>query len=242
MDQGSGEQSAIQRLAIRVGLYVGVFLAGGLFAFLYSYLPLHSAKDWKIDYLEERIAAKDQQLETVSAELASLEVDTADRPDGDTFKLLQDELASADKDVANLERKLEKLERRNKELEKSRNQWKARHAEAEKKAKTTRVAATAAPTQPPAAPAPGAASGGIEVAVGKRWRSPDGQSDFDLVAIDGGRARVVPNASRLTPGTVPKTRDVGPGGSFEVTDAAGRSRRVTVERVDGQKGITIQVD
>ena len=39
----------------RVGAYLWTFLAGGLIAFVYSYAPLHDAKNWRIDYLEERL-------------------------------------------------------------------------------------------------------------------------------------------------------------------------------------------
>jgi len=127
-DSGSG---ALRRLAVRAGIYAATFFGGALLAFVYSYMPLHSAKDWKIDYLEERGAAKDVELEATRGELASLEADSAERPDAQTFKVLQDELAVADKTVKRLEKHVARLERRTKELERSRNNWKAKHAEAE---------------------------------------------------------------------------------------------------------------
>lgn len=252
MDQPGAGSDALRRLAMQVGLYAGTFFAGALIAFLYSYMPLHNAKNWKIDYLEERIATKDGELENLTARLAALESDTVDRPDAKTFKLLQDELVTADKTVKRLEGRIAKLERRGKELEQSRNNWKAKHADAEKARVAAASAATAAAAGQsaspdhdavPAAPAPdgGSIASGVTVAVGSRWRSPDGRADFDLVAIRDGKARVVPNASQLRPGAVPATRDVGAGDRFELDGTGDVTLGVRVRRVDGSNGIVIDV-
>jgi hypothetical protein len=239
----------MRRLAFRAGVYVGVFLVGAIGAFLYSYLPLHAAKDWKIDYLEERLAAKDLEIEQLADELQRMETALKDVPDGDTFKVLQDELVTADKTVKSLEQQVAKLERRVEDAERSRDQWKARHAEAEKarlaarqEARRPSPADVERPTPVPAAPATTSAVVSDEsVAVGARWRSPDGKSDFDLVAIRNGRARVVPDASQLRPGVVPTTHDVAAGERFAVRGPSGATRDVVVKRIDGAAAIVIDV-
>lgn len=249
VDEQGAAGDALRRLAVRAGIYVGVFLAGAIGAFLYSYIPLHGAKDWKIDYLEERLATKDLELEQLGEKLRQMESALKDVPDGDTFKVLQDELVTADKTVKSLEQQVGKLERRLEETERSRDQWKARHAEAEKARLAAREdAARPSPTaaEPPSAvPAAPAATSAIvsdeSVAVGARWRSPDGKSDFDLVAIRNGRARVVPDASQLRPGVVPETRDVAPGERFAVAGPSGSRRDVVVKRIDGSASILIDV-
>lgn len=169
MQQQTDGNDELVRLARRAGIYAGIFLAGGLLTFGYSYSPLHDAKNWRIDYLEERIRAKDAQLDELQKQLDEVRSEAADKPDGETFKLLQQELVTADKTVQELERKLARAEKQAKELERSRDKWKARHAEAESRrqplaasapaaepAPATAAAETAAPDSAPAAPAPGA--------------------------------------------------------------------------------------
>jgi septal ring factor EnvC (AmiA/AmiB activator) len=125
------QQHPLKQLAIRAGIYVGVFLAGGILSFAYSYGPLHSGKNWRIEYLEERVAAKDARITAIGNELAQLRSESEGKPDTDTFKLLQDELATTDKTIQDLERKLTKSERRVKELERSRSNWKQKLAESQ---------------------------------------------------------------------------------------------------------------
>jgi septal ring factor EnvC (AmiA/AmiB activator) len=121
-------RSGFEQLAIKVGSYAGIFLAGALIAFIYSYAPLHSGKNWEIDYLEERLESKEESLGQATRDLARVQSESADKPDGQTFKLLQEELATTDKTIRNLERKLDRSERRTKELERSRKNWKAKYA------------------------------------------------------------------------------------------------------------------
>jgi len=247
VEQHGDTKDWLRRLAIQAGIYVGVFLGGALVAFLYSYIPLHGAKNWKIGYLEERLAAKDAEIETLNGRMRALEGNLSEVPDQETFEVLQEELVTADKTVKSLEQQVSRLEKRAKQAERSRDQWKARHAEAEEEA---RLAAQAEPAAPPAAPAavdaasPGrdtALVTGATVEVGKRWRSPDGSSDFDLVAITNDRARVVPDASQLRPGVVPTTRDVAAGERFEVDGPDDAERFVHVRRIDGTRRIVIDV-
>lgn len=151
-------------LARRVGIHVGVFLAGALIAFVYSYAPLHSAKNWKIDYLEERLDASRLQIEDLERNLADVQKKMRTRADPEAFRLLQGELAVTDDTIGDLESKLARSQRRVKDLERSRDSWKAKHSEAELKreALLSEIESINSPAPEvefpllPAAPAPGA--------------------------------------------------------------------------------------
>lgn len=241
MDQQGASGDALRRLAIQAGIYLGVFLGGALVAFLYSYMPLHNAKNWKIDYLEERLASKDAELTARTAELETLASESGNGPDPETFKLLQKELAAADQSIQKLEGQLAKAERRAGELEKSRDDWKARHAKAESQRKA--VTASAPSPAVPAAPAPPGSpvATGVRVEVGARWRTADKSGDFDLIAIEEDRARVVANGSKLRPGAIPKTQDVAAGEFFVIEGPAGAPLEVHVRRIDGESSIVVDV-
>lgn len=174
MFQGNGEQSDLVRIARTAGIYLATFLCGGLFAFAYSYSPLHNSKNWKIDYLSDRLEAQSARLTDVSGELETLKADTESRPDAQTFGMLQNELATADKTVGDLERKLEKSERRIKELEQSRKNWRAKAKAAENKSEAlaaeislTPSAAELAEEPTPAAPVAAPAAAGAASASGE---------------------------------------------------------------------------
>lgn len=157
--QTGGEPEPIWlQLAKRFGLLVGLFLAGALTAFIYSYVPLHNAKNWEIEYLTERMQAKDEQLILLETRLSTAEADVTGRPDAETFGLLQDELDTADKTIKDLERRLGKSKKRVDELERARSHWKAKYDEAETARSAAASAAIALSAAPPAAPEPSGAS------------------------------------------------------------------------------------
>lgn len=152
MQTGSEEQSIWLRLARRFGLLVGLFVAGAVTAFVYSYVPLHNAKNWEIEYLTERLAAKEEQLIQMETRLSAAEANASGRPDAETFGLLQDELDTADKTIKDLERRLGKEKKRVGELEQARTHWKKKYEQAEN-ARELAAAEAAASSQPaPAAP------------------------------------------------------------------------------------------
>ena len=148
MQTGGEPEPTWLRLARRFGLLVGLFIAGALTAFIYSYVPLHNAKNWEISYLTERLEAKDAQLILMETQLSSAEADVTGRPDAKTFGLLQDELDTADKTIKDLERRIGKSKKRVAELEKARTHWKKKFDAAE----TERLAAVSAAVAPPASP------------------------------------------------------------------------------------------
>jgi septal ring factor EnvC (AmiA/AmiB activator) len=135
----------LRRFAITSGIYLGTFLAGGIFAFAYSYHPLHNAKNWKIAYLEERMVAKTHRLDEALQELEKLRTEALGRPDFESFEKVQDELAKANKTIASLEKKVTWSDDKLRELERSRASWQSRATQAEAKAKKLADAANAAP-------------------------------------------------------------------------------------------------
>lgn len=254
LDHSSRDHSELKHLAQRIGIHIGIFFAGGLVAFVYSYMPLHDAKNWKIDYLSERIGSKEDRIQALDAELAELKADSADKPDSETFKLLQRELVTTDKTIQDLESKLAKADRRIKELERSRNNWKSKHAALQAKgrqapspASEARVAeaSTAAGTSgTPASLAPpgGSNAAGLEVLVGRSWASDDGKAGFDLVAIENGRAKIVPDpAAYAAAGGVPKVLEIEVGGTFRVGLTSQQVLRVRLDQLNGSDSIRVTI-
>ena len=245
--------------ARQAGLLAGVFLAGGLASFVYSYVPLHNAKNWKIAWLEERLAAKDEVVSELEQRLAALESEASGRPDETALEALRDQLASTRRTASELEKKLAQAERRSRELEQARDSWKSRLAEAEARQKQLAASeVTVAPhATPPAAPGFGdVASDGFErtsrprasatevvVAEGDRWNSADGKAGFELLELGDGVARVVPDPRSTPLGEAPEVIEVAEGGSFRIGLASGHSRRVVVRALDGDGGsITVRID
>ncbi len=162
-DQSAHHEDSIWvKLAKRFGLAVGLFVAGASLSFVYSYVPLHNAKNWEIGYLEERLQAKDEQLVQLETKVGALEADVSLRPEAEAFKLMQEELATTDKTIKELERRLARSEKRAKELERARTHWKRKFDAADAAAQAAAPAPVAAPTP---APAPSAAANELEGSV-----------------------------------------------------------------------------
>jgi hypothetical protein len=138
-------ENPLRKFVVIAGIYLGTFLAGGLVTFAYSYHPLHNAKNWQIEYLESRMAAKTTKLESVKREVGKLRTEALGRPDFETFENVQDGLGKAEKKIASLEKKAAWSDSKIAELERSRASWKNRASEAESKAdRLADAAATAA--------------------------------------------------------------------------------------------------
>jgi hypothetical protein len=234
--------------ARRAGLLIGIFLAGGLSSFVYSYVPLHNAKNWKIAWLEERLAARDEVVNGLEQHLAALESEVSERPDEGALEALRHQLASSRQGASELEKKLAQAERRVRELERARDTWKSRLADAEAKQQELAAAETAVetPSESPAAPAfgdaasdgfdvasrPRAVATGAVVATGHGWSSRDGKAGFDLVGLDDGVARIVPDPRTTPAGAAPNVIDVAQGGRFRIGLASGRSLQVSLRGID----------
>jgi len=144
--------SALRELLRRVGVYAGLLIAGAVFAFGYSYVPLHNAKNWQIDHLESRLEATNQELIRLRELVDNLEADTADRPDADTLKTVQKELDRSDEQIAELEKSLERAQQQAKALQRERDEWQRKHRELA--AQLDATSRTRVATNPPAEPPP----------------------------------------------------------------------------------------
>ena len=71
---------------------LGLFLAGGVIAFGYSYRPLHGAKNWKIEHLESRLDEVNRENLALSDELAGLRSVEATKVDPETLAQVEREL------------------------------------------------------------------------------------------------------------------------------------------------------
>jgi hypothetical protein len=132
MDLDERTQEEVQRWLRKMGVYLGTFIGGGILAFAYSYYPLHSMKDRKIDHLEERLQEGDLRLSELERELRSTRSESDGQPDREAFYGLQEEVATAATLQAELEKKLDRAERKVRDLEKSRGSLRAQVAKLEK--------------------------------------------------------------------------------------------------------------
>jgi len=252
-------------LARKVGIYVATFLAGGLISFVYSCAPLHNAKNWKIDYLEERLHARSIQVEELEGQIAELSSVSEDDSRAEELEMVKKDLASRAKSVSELEKKIKDSKKREKELTRSRDTWKSRHAKVESELEKlssqlasvqggTAAAAVPSRSAAPASsqgsnPSPPASAGGrsaasgseVEVPLGAGWESGDGRARFELVSLDDGTAKIIPDPGSLAPGEKPTVISVPEGGRFHVGRASGRPHQVLLTRINGGDSITVDI-
>ena len=229
------------------GALAGAFLAGGILAFAYSYVPLHGAKNWKIDYQESRLESQRGELVMLQAKLATVESEAG------RAAQLEDEQAprrqELDDALAKLkaaEAKYAELKKENSKLARSRDSWRSRHASSEKelgalKAQTEERDSQQAPSpasQPAAAPAGDSAAASPAqhtVNEGARWTSPDASASFTLVSASDGRATL-----RLGDGG--ETIRVETGSNIRIGDPARGSYRVTIMQIEAGRSIGISAE
>ena len=124
-------------------LILATLLVGALLGFSYSYAPLHRAKDWQIDYLEKRLASRNEQLTQLEENLAqtSASLDGALPPE--EIAALRTQLREATQLADAREREVSTLEKRLERTTQSRDRWRSRHEAA--------IAAKPEPVAPPEA-------------------------------------------------------------------------------------------
>ena len=111
-------------------LILAAFLVGGTVAFAYSYAPLHRAKDWKVDYLEDRLEARNEQVRDLEAQLGEAHGALADAPSGEQLSALKSQFAEATHLVDSQKREIDSLKRKLESASRSRDSWRAKHASA----------------------------------------------------------------------------------------------------------------
>ncbi len=125
-------------------LILTAVLLGGALAFVYSYAPLHRAKDWEIAYLEERLQTRTEQVETLEAELRKAEATVQGQPSNDEVKSLRAQLDESQSLSASLQKQVGDLEQKLTQANRSRDSWKKKHgalvAEAQTRTRKAEVA------------------------------------------------------------------------------------------------------
>jgi len=142
---------------------VGLFLAGALLAFGYSYRPLHGALSWQVDRLESRLDERNRENVQLSDALAKQKTFEATRIDPATLAQVERELEQTKRVLNQAERDLKRTERKRRESVANATKWRKRFEESRDAAMP--IAATMSspianretlalpPSTPPAAPA-----------------------------------------------------------------------------------------
>lgn len=108
---------------------LGLFVAGGLFAFGYSYRPLHGARIWQIQQLESRLDSVNRENLALHDELARLRSATSDRVDPEILAQVERELEKTKAALAKAEKGLKSSEARRRELASKTTRWQRRYEE-----------------------------------------------------------------------------------------------------------------
>ena len=105
-----------------------ILLLGAGGAFLYSYAPLHSGKNWQIGHLEQRVDQQNEQLRVLALKLAQARAEAEGRPESGEFAKLQGDAEKARGEISRLEANLRRANGTIAGLRKSRDQWQVKHA------------------------------------------------------------------------------------------------------------------
>jgi hypothetical protein len=112
---------------VLIGL--GLFLAGAILAFGYSYRPLHGALTWQVDQLEERLDERNRDNVELSDLLARQKSNAATRIDPDTLAQVEKELEQTKRVLSQAEKDLKRAKRKQKESASSASTWRKRFEE-----------------------------------------------------------------------------------------------------------------
>ena len=109
-------------------LFLTAVLLGATTAFIYSYAPLHRAKDWKIEYLDERLSIRSKQARELEAELRKAREALEGTPSGEELGALRAQLREATRLASAREKEMESLSQKLRSAQRSRDEWKSRSA------------------------------------------------------------------------------------------------------------------
>jgi hypothetical protein len=127
---------------------IGLFIAGAVIAFGYSYRPLHGALNWKVDHLEARLDERNLELQKLNDELSTLRSSEEERVDPETLAQVESELEKTRSALASLEKKHAYAEKKRKEANASARTWRKRFESLQT------AQSKSAPAPLPAAPVP----------------------------------------------------------------------------------------
>jgi len=142
----------------QIGVGLALFVAGGVFAFGYSYHPLHGAERWKIEHLTRRLDEANRENLALGDELARLRTEESSRVDADTLAQVERELEKTRSALGKAEQDLARSERARRDASSNASRWRRRFEELNEELKEAREALAAAPTPAPEASAPPPAS------------------------------------------------------------------------------------
>ena len=108
---------------------VGLFLAGAILAFGYSYRPLHGALSWQVDQLESKLDERNRENVQLRDTLARQKSDEATRIDPNTLAQVERELEQTQRVLNQAEKDLKRAERKRKESVSSAKKWRTRYEE-----------------------------------------------------------------------------------------------------------------
>lgn len=131
---------------------LGLFLAGGLFAFGYSYRPLHGARVWKIEQLEARLHEVGRENLALADELARLRTSASTRVDPETVDQLESELEQTKTLLGKVERRLETADRKRQQASSEASRWRRRFETLQEEQSATPAAPASAPAPTPVSP------------------------------------------------------------------------------------------
>jgi len=132
---------------------LGLFVAGGLFAFGYSYRPLHGARIWQVQQLESRLDSVNRENLALHDALARLRSETAERVAPETLAQVERELEKTKGALARAEKGLKRSEARRRELASRATRWQRRYEELrDAPAPTSPSTPRESPSTSPAAP------------------------------------------------------------------------------------------
>jgi hypothetical protein len=154
---------------------IGLFLAGAVLAFGYSYRPLHGKLSWQVEQLETRLHERNRENLELSDTLAQQKSIEAERIAPETFAQVERELDQTKRVLRQAEKDLKRAERKRKDANASASKWRKRFEEL-RDAPQANIAATppappsGTPETPalemaPAAPASGASPGTEESGI-----------------------------------------------------------------------------
>ncbi len=140
----NGENS-LPLWARQILIGIGLFLAGAMLAFGYSYRPLHGALSWQVDQLESRLDERNRENQQLTDSLANQQSVEATRIDPETLAQVKRELDQTQRVLAQAEKDLRRAEGKRKDANASAAKWRKRFKELEDR--PAPVAAASAPEQ-----------------------------------------------------------------------------------------------
>jgi hypothetical protein len=122
-------QFSLPHWARQILIGLGLFLTGAVFAFGYSYRPLHGALTWKVDQLETRLDERNRENVELRDRIATLASKDENRIDPDTLEQVKRELEQTQRVLQKTEKDLERTDRERKQASSSASSWRKRFEE-----------------------------------------------------------------------------------------------------------------